>query len=126
MSTAARNSAVAALLLVAMVANASACGACDEDKIAATYDHATSQAAAASRKSVVYCAVSGTHDFKRVKQAARHVRGIQRDSVRVSAEPAALSFVVDPAVRSPSAAAMAVQASLGPNAKIAIVRVTGP
>ena len=100
-----------------------ACGACDEDKIAATYDHAVVERAAANGDVIVFCEVSGAVDARRLKQAVRRVRGVEPQSVRVSAQPAALSFAVDPKVRSPQAAVDAAQRSLASGTRLGIVRL---
>jgi hypothetical protein len=118
--------AMAAALAAIAPSPSRACGACDEDKIAATYDHAVVERAAASGDVVVFCAITGPLDAQRLTQAVRRVRGVQPRSVRVSAQPAALSFAVDPKVRSPQAAVEAAQRSLAPGTRVAIVRLQAP
>lgn len=103
-----------------------ACGACVEDKIAATYDHGVVQQAVANGDVMVFCEVAGSLDAQRLRQAVRHVRGVKRQSVRVSAQPPALSFAVDPSVRSPQAAVDAAQRSLAPGTRLTIVRLRQP
>ena len=75
-----------ALLLLAIAAPAAvwACGVCIEDKVAATYDHAVVQRAAATGKAMVYCEIHGSLDTRRWQGAARQVRGLDPASVRVS------------------------------------------
>ena len=51
------SAAASACILVA--AQGLACGVCAEDKMAATYDHAVVQRAAAQKRLVVYCDVQG-------------------------------------------------------------------
>ncbi len=114
-----------ALALAAAAAPAGACGACAEDKVAATYDHATVTAAAAARKLVVFCEVSGTREFTRVRQAAQRTKGVQAASVRVSKDPSAVSFVIDPALQTPQSAVKSVQAAMPRGGKLAIVKVMG-
>jgi hypothetical protein len=72
-----------------------ACGACVEDKVAVVYDHAVVQQAAASADVVVCCDVRGTLDLARLKSVVLGVKGVEPQSVRVSQQPAALSFVVE-------------------------------
>jgi hypothetical protein len=120
---------VLAALLAAAATPASACGACDEDKIAATYDHATVARAAAHRQVVVFAAVEGTGDAhalsRRVRNAAVGSAGVDRASVRASAEPASLSFALDPRVASPEQALVAIQKAAGaPAVKLDLLRVT--
>ena len=108
-----------------MAVPAQACGVCAEDKVAATYDHRSVKDALARGRVVVYCEVAGLRDVQRAHQAAARVRGVEPRSVRVSAEPAALSFVLDPKQQSAPAAVLALQAALPPGAKLAILKVEG-
>jgi hypothetical protein len=114
-----------ALVLVAWSGAALACGTCDEDKIAATYDHAVVQRAAYAGHVLVYCAVQGTFEPARLAAAARRVRGVDPSSVRVSREPAALSFALD-TLREPVAAALRSLESAHRAGGIALVRVDTP
>ena len=108
------------------LAPAFACGVCDEDKVAATYDHAAVQRAAAHQRVVVFCDVQGqTLDAERVRRVAAATSGIDPASVRTSAAPATLSFTLDPRRRSPQSAASALQRGAPAGTRIAIVRVLG-
>ena len=112
-----------ALLLLAIAAPAVwACGVCIEDKVAATYDHAVMQRAAASGKAMVYCELHGSLDTRRWQCAARQERGLDPVSVRVSREPAAISFALDTSQQSPQAAVAALQKAV-PGSRVAIVRL---
>ena len=104
-------------------AAALACGACVEDKVAATYDHAVMTRALASGDLVVFCEVDGRFDSPRLAQAMRRVHGVRRESVRVSAEPAALSFAVDPKLQSAQAAVSAAQRTLPAGSRLTVVRL---
>ncbi len=109
--------------LVALAPAAShACGACIEDKAAATYDHAVAMRAAARGDVMMYCEVAGAFDPQRLTQAVRRVRGIKADSVRIAAQPAALSFALDPSRLSPEAAVAATQRGLATGTRLTIVR----
>lgn len=99
-----------------------ACGVCVEDRVAATYDYAVVQRALAHGQVVVYCELSGRGGEARLRQAAAQVPGLDRDSLRVSAEPAALSFALDAAKRSPAAAAAALQRAV-PGLHLHVIRV---
>ncbi len=109
-------------LVLALAPGAWACGACVEDKIAATYDHALVQSAATQGRVVVFCELKGPIEPARIKKAAAGVRGLDPASVRVSADPAALSFVLDPVRQSPKAAVADLQQRL-PGTRVAIVRL---
>ena len=65
-----------------------ACGACDEDKVAATYDHAVIDAAIARHRQVVFVAIDGPVDPQRIgtrlAAAAAKVSGIQPGTLRTS------------------------------------------
>ena len=100
-----------------------ACGACVEDKIAATYDHGVVKHAQASGNVVVFCEVTGPLAAQTLKVAMRKVGGVNPQSVRVSTEPAALSFAVDPRQRSPQAAVDALQRAVPPGTRLSIVRL---
>lgn len=91
---------LAALLALGGVPAAHACGHCIEDKIAATYDHAVMTAAKKSGRAVVFVDLRGTIENTAslkswIRQQAEATAGVQRGTVRVSLEPAALSFACD-------------------------------
>ncbi|MEJ8837315.1 hypothetical protein [Ramlibacter sp. AN1133] len=117
--------ALAAALLLVAAAQAQACGICAEDKVAATYDYRSVQDALARGRVVVYCELAGLPDVQRARQAAARLRGVEPKSVRVSAAPSAVSFVLDPKQQSAQAAVLALQAALPPGAKLAILKVEG-
>jgi hypothetical protein len=122
-----RGARVITVALVAFAPAASlACGACVEDKIAATYDHGVVEQAVANGDVIVFCEVTGSLDAQRLMQATRRVHGINPKSVRLSAQPPALSFAVDPSVRSPQAAVNAAQRSLAPGTRLTIVHLRRP
>ena len=116
-----------ALALLAAVPPAQACGVCIEDKVAATYDHAVVQRAAAKGKAMVFCEVNGGLDARRIRNAAREVRGLDISSLRLSQQPAALSFALDTAQQSPQAAVRAMQHAAPAGTRLSIVRlITAP
>ena len=115
---------VLTVALVAITPGASlACGACVEDKIAATYDHNVVERAAASGKVMVFCDVIGPLDAKRLKEVMRRVRGVKPQSVRVSVPLAAMSFAVNPAVSSPQGAVETAQRSMAYGTRLRIVHL---
>src|SRR5262249_33858358 len=91
--------ALAAGLGALIPATADACGACVEDKVAATYDHAVIDRAIASHRQVVFVAIEGpanpTKVVAQITAAAPKVRGVQPGSLRTSTSPPAFSFVLD-------------------------------
>ena len=113
----------AALAALAFAPQAWACGACVEDKVAATYDHAVVQRAAARSQVVVFCGIDGKFDAVRLKAAARRIKGVDAASLRTSSEPAALSFALDAARQSPEAALAELQHALPAGARLSIVRL---
>ena len=113
--------ALAAGLASLTPATGHACGACAEDKIAATYDHLVVKRAAAAGDVMVFCEVAGSFDSHRLTQAARRVAGIRAQSLRISTQPAALSFAIDPARQSPQAAVAAMQRGLGAGTRLTIM-----
>lgn len=115
-------SALAAALLALTPTVGHACGACAEDKVAATYDYQVAQRAAAAGDVMVFCEVVGPLDRQRLVQAAHRVRGIRAESIRTSIQPAALSFAIDPSMRSPQAAVDAVQRAMPSGTRLTIVR----
>lgn len=115
---------LAGALVAALVPMASqACGACVEDNVAATYDHQTVTRAKTAGNIVVFCQVSGQFDERQLLNSARRVQGVRAQSLRTSAQPAALSFAFDPTRQSPQAAVDAIQRSLPASTRLVIVRI---
>ena len=95
---------------------ASACGVCIEDKIAAVYDHAVVTQALASGHTVVFAEVRGATDraaVGKLVKTARRTRGVDRETVRASVEPGALSFALDTAAQKPRDAVATVAKKAG-------------
>lgn len=103
----------AALLAAIVTPAALACGVCIEDKVAATYDHATVTRALAQHHAVVFAGIDTRDPAARavtaVRSAARHVRGVEAASVRTATDPLALSFVVDATDQTPERALAEIQ-----------------
>ena len=114
--------AVLAVLFCASL-QAQACGVCAEDKVAATYDYGSVQQALAHGRVVVYCDLAGVPDVQRARRLAARLRGVEPASVRVSAAPAALSFVLDPKQQSPQAAVLSLRAALPRTAQVTLLKV---
>ena len=88
--------AIAALLLAS--GQALACGYCVEDKIAATYDHAVVTHALAHKHYVAFLHVDGAAPSRKVlEEAIYSAPGVDRGTVRVSADLLTVSFAFDPA-----------------------------
>lgn len=90
----------AALLTIALPLNAVACGVCIEDKVAATYDFEVIAKATRDGHAVLFYEITGLASpgpqaQQAIISAVEKVRGIERGSVRVSLEQAALSLVVN-------------------------------
>lgn len=117
-------SLVGLIALAAAIATSDtwACGACLEDKVAATYDYAVIQRARANGDVVVFCDIRGSVAPDRLRAAARVVKGLDVASVRISREPPALSFALDSARQSPEEAAAALERA-APGAHVNIVRL---
>jgi hypothetical protein len=114
-------------LAVGTPAASMACGACDEDKVAATYDHAVIDAAMARHRRVVFVAVDGPVSSDklaaRIAAAAVGIRGVQKGTLRTSASPPAFSFVLN-AAHKPEAAVVRFREAVGDMpARLTLVRI---
>jgi hypothetical protein len=107
---------VSLTLSAGLSASALACGVCIEDKIAATYDHAVVMRAVARHQLLVFGEITGAADMKaatgRITRAALLVRGVDRQSIRVSVSPPAFSFALDPAAQAAESAVADLQKRL--------------
>ena len=94
-------SVVLAAALWAIAAPAAlACGHCEEDRIALTYDHAVVLRALERRQEVAFFSVEAANHHasaQQITRVLRGLRGIERNSIRTSADPLGLSFAYDPA-----------------------------
>jgi len=107
-----------------------ACGACVEDKIAATYDYAVVKKAEADHHLIVFGEIDGSANLDamapKIAHAAARVRGVDRGTVRISASPPAFSFALDPASQGPDAAMNELRRRLGSTrVKLTVLRVAG-
>ena len=78
-----------------------ACGHCVEDRIAAVYDHALQQKTIATGHQLAYFAWDGPLERSpaarsKILEAVQATPGIDKGSVRVSMEPAAIAVTFDP------------------------------
>ena len=122
--------AVLALLLTLVSATSFACGYCVEDRIAAVYDHTLLQRSLASGHPVLFFAWDGpvTRDDvsrQKIMALAAAVAGVDKNSTRVSVEPAALALAFDPQQSNAPAVEAALQKKLG-SLKISVVRLQVP
>ena len=80
---------IATVITTGMPTAVHACGACVEDKVAATYDHAVIHAAIAKRQQVVFVTVDGAVDVTkigaRIAAAAPKVHGVVAGTLRTYA-----------------------------------------
>ena len=95
-----------------------ACGYCIEDRIAATYDFAVASRAFELRHEVAFFLIEGAANAKHpsadaIARMLKGTKGIDRNSLRISAEPLALSFAFDPAGTSLGAIVNAADVKLG-------------
>ncbi len=114
------------VLLLLMPMTASACGACIEDKMAATYDYDVVQKAHARQHTVVFCDVQDRIAPEKLRQAVASTKGIDSGSIRISSEPAALSFALDTRRQSPAAAVAAIATALQGKVRLRIIRSDAP
>ena len=118
---------IAAGIAAAPCAVTWACGACDEDKIAATYDHAVIDRAMARHHQVVFVAIDGALSAaeisRRVGAAAPKVRGVVTGTLRTSLSPPAFSFALD-GTRRPEVAVSDFHKAVGNrDTRLTLVRV---
>ncbi len=93
--------AFAALVLVAPVASAMACGYCVEDRVAAAYDHSVVVSSLDRRHEVAFFAIEGPIAAspgvrREIQSALESTGGIDRGTARVSRNGTSLSFAYDP------------------------------
>lgn len=122
----------AAVALVALLGStaALACGYCVEDRIAAVYDHALMQRTLAGKHQIAYFAWDGPlarDEASRRKMLAlgEAVPGVDKGSVRVSMDPAAIAVAFDPQRSNGAAIAAAVQKKLEA-LKVSVVPLQAP
>lgn len=123
-----RRSLFLALALSTGSTTAIGCGACVEDQIAATYDHAVVTQAVARHHVVVFAAVERSRseklDTRQLSRVASASKGVVAGSVRVSGEPSALSFALDTTVRGPERALAEIETRLRTmGVKLSLLRV---
>lgn len=104
-----------------------ACGACVEDKVAATYDHAVVERAKARHHLVVFAAFEGNAEAatlaREIKRAAARAPGVDVDSIRTAADPTAVSFALDPRVATPDATVATIARASRNPVRVAVIRV---
>ena len=93
--------AAAGLLLALQAPAARACGHCEEDRIATTYDHAVIARALGRKHNVVFFHIDGTlapgeATRRALEAAAESTAGVDKGSVRVSVEAHTISLAFDP------------------------------
>lgn len=116
----------AASAAIVFTAEGLACGVCAEDKMAATYDHGVVQQAATLKRLVVYCDVQGSVAPEQLREAASRASGVDPGSIRVSKEPAALSFMLDPMVQSAPEAVAEIRRALDSTVSLALLKSVAP
>jgi hypothetical protein len=118
---------IAAAIAASPCAVTWACGACDEDKIAATYDHAVIDRAMARHHQVVFVAIDGALSAAKITRqiavAAPKVRGVVTGTLRTSLSPPAFSFELDGTKSAELAMADFRKAVGDPDARLTLVRI---
>jgi hypothetical protein len=108
----------AAVAALGFASGALACGICDEDRVAAVFDHASVRDAVAAKRQVAFFAIDGslpaTADARRAVTAALYAGGAVKGSARVSLESASTSAVFDPRKTSVESLQAAASAKLAP------------
>jgi hypothetical protein len=103
------------------------CGACIEDKVAATYDYAVLERAQHEHRVVVFAEIRGTQDVAKLEHAAaisaKKVHGVDPASVRSAHAPLALSFALDDRIEPAVAVASIAKGAKTPGMELAVVRV---
>jgi hypothetical protein len=103
-----------------------ACGACVEDKVAATYDHAVISQAKAKHQQVLFVALDAPDPVsaaRRIAAATAKVRGVEAKTLRTSASPAAFSIAVARSEAPERAVAAFRDALRDPAVQLTIVRI---
>ena len=106
-----------------------ACGHCDEDKIAAVYDHAAVTQALERQQQVAYFSIEGElavsgESRKALEALALSLGGVAK-SMKISMESAALSFVFDPKSQKLASLKKAIEAKLaGQNLRLRLLKTT--
>ena len=122
----------ASILLMAAMATGGAgaswaCGACVEDRVAATYDHIVIDTATVRHDQVVFVAIDGAVNASKVNArivtALPKVRGVRAGTLRTSRSPPAFSFALD-ANQTPEVAVAGFRKAIGdPAARLTVVRI---
>ncbi len=103
------------------------CGACIEDKVAATYDYGVLERAQSEHRVVVFAEIRGNQEAKKLERAAafaaKNVRGIDPASVRSAHAPLALSFALDERIAPEVALSNVAKAAKIPGLELVAVRV---
>ena len=122
-----------ALKLIAIAMSSSAplaalaCGACVEDKVAATYDHAVIHSAITKHQQVIFVAVDAPMRAEkieaRIMTAASKIRGVKAGTLRTSIAPNTFSFALD-AAQEPEAAVAGFRKAVGDaRVRLTLVRI---
>ena len=102
---------------LALSLSAFACEICVEDQVAATYDHAVVAKAEATGHFILFTAVRGktagaARSEATIRWAIASVAGVDRKSIRFSAEPPAASFAWNPKYLAPATVLRAINSRL--------------
>ena len=118
------------LLSTLATAAAMACGYCVEDRIAAVYDHALAQSVAVSGHRLAYFAWDGPGERSeaarlKIVLLGEATAGVDRGSVRVAMDPAAIAVAFDPHRTSAESVGTSLQKKLM-SLKLGIIPLQAP
>ena len=118
----------AALLCLALAAPAAwGCGACIEDKVAATYDYSVLERAQREHRVVVFAEIRGDKAAPELERAAafaaKNARGVDPTSVRSAHAPLAISFALDERFEPEAVLSRIARNAKTPGLELAVVRV---
>jgi hypothetical protein len=96
-----------------------ACGSCVEDKVAAVYDYSVISQARIQKHHVAFFAIDGPlvnneAQKRSIEETLKALDGVDKNSVHVSLDLAALSFSFDPRRSSFASAQKAIEKKLAP------------
>ena len=122
-----------ALFMAGMISasHAQGCGACVEERMAATYDHDLVIGAMDRGHQIVFTDVASREltrtEWHLLSWVVQSVRGVMKGSVRTSKSPMALSFEIDPQATSDATAIRQINRRIGKRPiRISLIRTMSP
>jgi copper chaperone CopZ len=121
-----------AALFAILAVPATACGHCEDDKVAAAYDHAVVERALVQTHEMAFFSLElaqpATRDTEAaIRRAIERIPGVDRGSVRVALEAGGLSLAFDPKRVSQAGVLSALDRAVTPlGARTALLRFGSP